>query len=127
MDLFDVKARGFRQPLNSREISHLVRSGQLHRRVRCKPRGETNWRRIGELFPLLDYGMGAYELPPDDSGRATRHLPLALATVLVAAVTAAAAFLFYNRSASNATDVRSAAKSRAHQAAAAAVALARND
>lgn len=58
MDLYDVKARGLRSPLNSREISHLLRAGYLHRRMPCKPKGETRWLTIGELFPLLEYGAG---------------------------------------------------------------------
>ncbi len=98
MDLFDVKARGFGQPLNSREISHLVRSGCINRSTRCKPRGESRWQRIDALFPLLDYGVGSYELPPGGSPVVRHRVALALACLLVAALIAGGAFSYWNRS-----------------------------
>ena len=114
MDLYDVKARGIRSPLNSREISHLFRSGHLQRRVRCKPRGEASWQTIGELFPLLEYGIGGYSLPPEDAKPAARRLVLAFAGV--AALMATGMFLYYNRSARDLIDVRSAAEILSHPA-----------
>ena len=114
MDLYDVKARGIRSPLNSREISHLFRSGQLHRRVRCKPRGEASWRTIGELFPLLEYGIGGYSLPPVTPKPAARRRVLAFAGVT--ALMATGIFLYYNRSARDLIDVRSAAEPLSHPA-----------
>ena len=114
MDLYDVKARGIRSPLNSREISHLFRSGQLHRRVRCKPRGEANWRTIGELFPLLEHGIGTYSLPPVIRKPAARRRVLAFAAVT--ALMATGIFLYYNRSERDLIDVRSAAETLSHPA-----------
>lgn len=114
MDLYDVKARGIRSPLNSREISHLFRSGHLHQRVQCKPRGETKWRTIGELFPLLKYGIGGYSLPPENPKPTARHRVLAFAGV--AALMATGVFLYYNRSARDLIDVRSAAETLSHPA-----------
>ncbi len=127
MDLYDVKARGIRSPLNSREISHLFRAGHLHRRVRCRPKGEASWCTIGELFPLLEYGIGGYSLPLDESEPTLRRRVLKLVAIVVGViVTAAAAFLIYNRSALDSVHVRAAAKSRSTQATAALV-LARNN
>jgi hypothetical protein len=114
MDLYDVKARGIRSPLNSREISHLFRSGQLHRRARCKPRGEASWRTIGELFPLLEYGVGGYSLPPENMKSAGRRLGFAFAGA--AAVLATGIFLYCNRSGRDLIDVRSAAETLSHPA-----------
>jgi hypothetical protein len=119
MDLYDVKARGIRSPLNSREISHLFRSGHLHRRVRCKPKGEANWQTVGELFPLLEYGIGGYSLPPEDAKPAARRLVLAFAGV--AALLATGIFFYCNRSARDFIDVRSAAESLSHPVAESAV------
>ena len=113
MDLYEVKARGLRCPLNSGEISHLFRVGHLHRRVRCKPRGEANWRTIGELFPLLEYGLGGYSLPPEESKPVGRRLGL----VLLATLMATGAYLCCNRSARDSTDVTSVAESLSHQVA----------
>lgn len=114
MDLYDVKARGIRGPLNSREISHLFRTGHLHPRVRCKPRGEASWQTIGELFPLLEYGIGSYSLPPETPRPAARRLVLAFAGV--AALMATGVFLYYNRSAWDLIDVRSAVETLSHPA-----------
>ena len=156
MELYEVKKAGFASPLSSGEISHLFRVGHLHRRVRCKPTGEENWRTIGELFPLLDYSASAYSLPSDGSKsgcRLTLTFAVALALITtgaflygnrpargsaalrsvaqssnqeVAAATAASVFLLYSRSARDSSEVRSGAKSRSPQAAGAVV-LARND
>lgn len=85
MDLYDVKARGLSQPLNSREISHLLRAGHLHPQVPCKPTGKARWLTVGQLFPLLEYGGGTYSLPPNatEKTRTPTRLPLALVSVLV--------------------------------------------
>ena len=156
MELYKVKKAGFASPLSSGEISHLFRVGHLHRRVRCKATGEENWRTIGELFPLLDYGSSAYSLPSEGS-RSRPRLALTFAVVValmatgafvygsrpvrrsvgsqplaqsphqeVAAATAARIFLLYSTPASDSTGVRTSAKSRSPQAAGALV-LARYD
>jgi len=156
MELYEVKKAGFASPLSSVEIMHLFRVGHLHRRVRCKPTGEKNWRTIGELFPLLDYGALAYSLPSDDS-KSGRRLAWTFAVAVallagsaffygnqpargsaairsavqsrnqdVAAATAASVFLLYSRSARDTTELRSAGKSHSPQAASGLV-LARND
>ena len=122
MNLYEVRAPGINCPLNSREISHLFRSGHLHQRVRCKPKGESSWRTIGELFPLLEYGIGGYSLPPEGSKPVGRRRTLAL----FAALMATAAYLYCDRSFRGSTDVRSAAKSPSHQVAAPIV-IARNN
>lgn len=111
MDLYDVKAAGIRGPLNSREISHLFRSGLLHRRVRCKPKGESNWRTIGELFPLLEYGFGGYSLPLEGS----KSVGFRLALALLAALMATGVFLYCNRSVRDSTDIRVVTNSPSHQ------------
>ena len=89
-----MKKAGFASPLSSVEITHLFRVGHLHRRVRCKPAGEKNWRTIGELFPLLDYGALAYSLPSDDS-KSGRRLMWTFAVVV--ALVASGAFFYGNR------------------------------
>ena len=106
MDLYEVKAPGIRCPLNSGEISHLFRSGHLHRRVRCKPKGESNWQTIGELFPLLEYGFGGYSLPSEDSKFFGRRLALALLVALMAT----GVMLYCNRSIRDSTAVRVVAR-----------------
>ncbi|MEO7723507.1 MAG: hypothetical protein ABIU29_02275 [Chthoniobacterales bacterium] len=34
----------------------------------CKAKDEATWTTIGEFFPLLEYGIGSYTLPPDHAG-----------------------------------------------------------
>jgi hypothetical protein len=111
MELYDVKAPGLRYPLNSGEISHLFRSGYLHRRVRCKPQGEANWKTIGELFPLLEYNFAGYSLPSEDSppGRRRLALPL-LGIVLVAGL-----YVCWDRITRDPVDVRSVVQAGDHQ------------
>jgi hypothetical protein len=106
MELYEVKAPGIRHALNSVEISHLFRSGHLHRRLRCRPAGETNWRTIGELFPLLEYGFGSYSLPAGDSKPVGRRRAFALLALLIAA----GVYVYWDRSARNSTSVRSVAE-----------------
>jgi len=111
MELYDVKAPLLRYPLNSAEISHLFRSGYLHRRVRCKPEGEVHWKTIGELFPLLDYDSVGYSLPSDDSNRGWRRLALPLLAILIAT----GVYVYWDRSARDSTNVRSVVQSADHQ------------
>ena len=111
MDLYEVKAPGIRGPLNSGEISHLFRSGHLHRRVRCKPKGESNWQTIGELFPLLEYGFGGYSLPLEASKSVGRRPAVALLVTLIAS----GAYLCCDRPAHGSTGVRSVAELPSHQ------------
>ena len=122
MDLYEVKAPGIRFPLNSGEISHLFRSGHLHRRMRCKPKGASIWLTIGELFPLLEYGSGGYSLPAEDSAHVGRRLALAL----LAGLMATGVYLYSDRSARVATNFRAAGESPHHQVAAPIV-IARNN
>jgi hypothetical protein len=62
MDLYDVKARGFQGPLNSREIERLFRAGIVTMRQPCKPKGEAKWLTIDEVFPGLKYKVAARPL-----------------------------------------------------------------
>jgi|SRR5215471_4408424 len=62
MDLYDLKARGFQSPLNSREIERLFRAGIVSMRQPCKPKGETKWLTIDEVFPGLKYKVAARPL-----------------------------------------------------------------
>jgi hypothetical protein len=119
MDLYDVKKTGFGSPLNTREISHLIRVGYLHPRVHCKPTGETRWRTIGELFPLLDYGIGGYSLPSEGSKPGNR---VTITFGVVAALMAIGAFFYGNRPARDSIGASSAAQSSSNQVAAAAAA-----
>lgn len=112
MELYEVKAPGLRYPLNSVEISHLVRSGHLHRRVRCKPAGEANWRTIGELFPLLEYGSGGYSLPSEHSKPARGRVAFALLAVLVAA----GVYVCWDRFTRDSTNVSSVFQPAGHRA-----------
>ncbi len=96
MDLYEIKARGLRGPLNSREISHLFRIGYLHPGVPCKAKDEATWRTIGEFFPLLEYGIGKYTLPPDDAVVA-RRLPLKRLCLLLLALAGLGAFYVYHQ------------------------------
>jgi len=111
MELYDVKAPLLRYPLNSAEISHLFRSGYLHRRVRCKPEGEARWKTIGELFPLLEYDFAGYSLPSDGSSHKWRRFALPLLVILIAA----GVYVGWDRSTRNAVNVRSVAQSGEHQ------------
>jgi|KBSMisStaDraftv2_1062788.scaffolds.fasta_scaffold334982_2 hypothetical protein len=111
MELYDVKAPLIRYPLNSKEISHLFRAGYLHRRVRCKPQGETHWKTIGELFPLLEYNSG-YSLPTEDSNRGWGRLALPLLAILIAV---AAAYICWERSARISANVTAASQSADRQ------------
>ena len=111
MDLYDVKAPGIRSPLTAREISHLFRSGHLHRRVRCRPPGESIWRTIGELFPLLEYGIGSYSLPLEES----KSVGSRLALTLLAALTASGICLYCIRSVRDSNNPRVVSKSAVHQ------------
>jgi hypothetical protein len=111
MDLYDVKAPLLRYPLNAAEISHLFRAGYLHRRVRCKPQGEADWKTIGELFPHLEYRFAAYSLPSEDSNRRWHRLALPLLAILVAA----GVFVYCERSTRNSASVTSVGQSADHQ------------
>ncbi len=93
MDLYEIKARGLRGPLNSREISHLFRVGYLHHRVPCKAKDEATWRTIGEFFPLLEYGIGSYTLPPDHTAATRRLSRTRLYLLLLALVGLGASYL----------------------------------
>jgi hypothetical protein len=86
MDLYDVKGRGFASPLNSREISQLVRGGQFGLRLPCKPRDEATWRTIDELFPLLKYEAAARPLHFRDAGRSRKTGPVISACALIVAL-----------------------------------------
>ena len=97
MELFDVKAPGIRSPLNSREISHLVRTGYLPPDTACKPKGVTGWGTIDELFPSLRWRMDGYILPPDKSQPAAHRTSRLFVSILAVAVTAIAAFFLRDR------------------------------
>lgn len=92
MDLYDVKAQGFPNPLNYREINRLFRAGIFDGRQPCKPKGETKWRTIDELFPVLKYEAAAPPLRFDNSARADKRLPSTLACALIVALLGAAVF-----------------------------------
>ncbi len=86
MDLYDVIGRGLPSPLNSREISQLVRTGRIDLRTVCKPTGEARWRTIDELFPLLKYQGQAFSLTFDEEKRQRPgrfFAPLALVLVIL--------------------------------------------
>jgi hypothetical protein len=108
VELYEVKKAGFRSPLSSREISHLFRVGELHRRVRCRPTGEESWLTIAELFPLLDYDSPAYLLPSDGTTQGRR---LALTFAVVASLLASGAFFYGSRSAAGSANSRPLAHS----------------
>jgi len=108
MELYEVKKAGFRSPLSSREISHLVRVGELHRRVRCRPTGEESWRTIAELFPLLEYHAPAYSLPSDVTTHGRR---LVLTFAMLASLIATGAFVYGGRSAGGSANSRPLAHS----------------
>jgi hypothetical protein len=83
MVLYDVNLPGLRSALNAREIAHLLRTGQLHARTRCKRKGEAAWRTIGELFPLMESRAATYVLPNEISPTVRRiRRVLGVATVL---------------------------------------------
>ncbi len=82
MDLFDVKGAGLWSPLNAREISQLVRHGQLHHNVPCKPKGEAAWSTVDQLFPLLKHSPEVYSLPSDGPERRRRWFWLVVGTIL---------------------------------------------
>ncbi len=84
MDLFDVKGAGLWSPLNAREISQLVRHGQLHHKVPCKPTGEAAWSTVDQLFPLLKHSPEVYSLPSYGSERRRRWFWLVVGTILSA-------------------------------------------
>jgi len=110
MELYDVKAPLLRCPLNSAEISHLFRSGYLHRRIRCKPEGAADWKTIGELFPLLGYNFAGYSLPSEGSHRRWRRFALPLLAVLVVA----SVYVCWDRSTRDSANGRSIAQATDH-------------
>lgn len=122
MELFDVKAPLLRYPLNSAEISHLFRAGYLHRRVRCRPQGEADWKTIGELFPLLEYNFAGYSLPSEDSDRRWLRLALPLLAILVAA----GVYVYCDRSNGSSANLTSVSQSANHQIDTAIVIVRRN-
>jgi hypothetical protein len=94
MDLYDVKARGFHSPLNSREIGRLFRSGELDGRQACKPRGEAQWRTVDELFPILKYEAAAPPLRYQPPRQRRSRLPLVSVCALLLALVGIAMFHF---------------------------------
>ena len=86
MELYDVKARGFYSPLNAGEIAQLFRAGHFDRRLPCKPREESTWRTIDELFPLLKYGAAGPPLRFDAARRARKRGPFTSSCALILAL-----------------------------------------
>ena len=92
MDLYDVKARGFQSPLNSREIERLFRAGIVSMRQACKPKGETKWLTIDEVFPGLKYKVAAQPLRfhrPSQARSQSKFVSAAAVIVLFFGATAA--------------------------------------
>jgi hypothetical protein len=118
VELYEVKKAGFRCPLSSREISHLFRAGELHRRVRCRPTGEESWSTIAELFPLLDHDISTCSLPADGARSGRR---LAVTFAVMASLMAIGAFVYGGRPAGGSAKSRPITHSR-HQEVAAATA-----
>jgi hypothetical protein len=94
MDLYDLKMRGFHSPLNSREIGRLFRSGQLHGKEACKPKGEAQWRTVDELFPILKYEAAAPPLRFNQPAQTRSRVPLITACALLLALFGTAMFHF---------------------------------
>jgi hypothetical protein len=95
MDLYDVKAQGFPHPLNYREIDRLFRAGIFDGRQLCKPKGETKWRTIDELFPVLKYEVAAPPLRFGNPARSHKRLPSTSACALIVALLGTAVFHYW--------------------------------
>jgi hypothetical protein len=56
VQFYDVVAGGHRTALTGTQIAGLFQAGQLTGNAPCKEAEQTQWRTIGELFPLLKCG-----------------------------------------------------------------------
>ena len=109
MQLYEIADFRCHTPLSGAEIAKLFRAGRLHRDAKCKAVDAPRWRTVDELFPLLKYdssGPAGYAVDEDHHRLTARHLVVAVAATLLAAVSAFALFLLYQGSVAPTTPAR---------------------